>query len=86
MPGCGSQLRGSILISRLTLAVGHLSCTGCELRVSAVLARLDGIDRVVADHRTGTVTVDYDPFTVDTRTITQRLASADYEPAEDPPR
>ncbi|MDQ3569184.1 MAG: heavy-metal-associated domain-containing protein [Actinomycetota bacterium] len=66
-------------MNRLALAVSGMSCTGCEARIAAALARLDGVDHAEADHRAGTVVVDYDAATVDEATITRRLADAGYQ-------
>lgn len=51
-------------------------------RVSTVLGRLDGISGVQANHRAGTVSVDYDPAAVDETTIAAGLAEAGYELAD----
>lgn len=69
-------------MSALSLTVTGMSCTGCEQRIATVLGRIDGIGRVEADHRTGTVTVDFDPNLVVEDAILSRLATAGYEPAE----
>ena len=66
-------------MSRLSLAVSGMSCTGCEQRIATALGRLDGVGRVEADHHAGTVVVDYDPATVDEAAITRRLIDAGYE-------
>lgn len=66
-------------MTRLSLTVTGMSCTGCEQRIDTALRRLDGVGRVVADHRTGTVVVDFDPGAVDEATITARLADAGYD-------
>ncbi len=66
-------------MTRLSLTVSGMSCTGCEQRIAAVLGRLEGIALVEADHRAGTVVVDYDPASVDQAAITRRLDDAGYE-------
>lgn len=68
-------------MTRLSLTVTGMSCVGCEQRIAAMLARLDGIGRVEADHQAGTVVVDYDPTALDAAGITQRLTEAGYAPA-----
>lgn len=68
-------------MTRLSLTVSGMSCAGCEQRIAAVLARLDGIGHVEADHQAGTVVVDYDPTAVNDVAITKRLAEAGYTPA-----
>ncbi len=66
-------------MSRLALTVAGMSCAGCEQRISVVLGRLDGVGEVEADHRAGTVVVDYDPTAVDEVVITERLEDAGYQ-------
>jgi len=68
-------------MKRLETTVTGMSCTGCEQRIANVLGRLDGVANVAADHRAGTVVVDYDAATVDESTIAERLADAGYEAA-----
>ena len=58
-----------------------MSCSGCEQRIDAVLGRLDGVGRVAADHRNGTVSVEHDPAVVAVDVIERRLTDAGYEPA-----
>jgi copper chaperone len=64
------------VMSRLMLTVTGMSCTGCEQRIAAALGRLDGIDRVEADHRAGTVAVDHEPGQVPEAAIRERLSQA----------
>lgn len=66
-------------MNRLQMTVIGMSCTGCEQRTAAVLGRLDGVRQVAADHRVGTVVVDYDDDTIDEASIGRRLADAGYE-------
>ena len=66
----------------LSLNVNGMSCTGCEQRIATVLGRLDGVGTVEADHREGTVRLDYDPSLVTPGTITARLADAGYQRTE----
>ena len=63
----------------LSLTVTGMSCDGCEQRIDAVLGRLDGVGRVAADHRSGTVSVEHDPDLVAVDVIERRLAHAGYE-------
>ena len=66
----------------LSLTVTGMSCTGCEQRIATVLRRLDGVGTLEADHREGTIRLDYDPSVVTPETITGRLADAGYERTE----
>ena len=44
-------------MNELTLNVKGMMCSGCENRVKNVLKEIDGIENVIADHRTGIVTI-----------------------------
>ncbi len=48
-------------MKRIELNVTGMSCTGCEQRIQTTLARLAGVVRSRADHRTGVVSVVLDP-------------------------
>lgn len=63
----------------LSLNVTGMSCTGCEQRIDAVLGRIDGVGKVAADHRRGTVSVEHDPDLVAVDVIERRLSDAGYE-------
>ena len=39
------------------IKVEGMVCNGCENRVQNALKNIDGVEKVVADHTTGTVTV-----------------------------
>ncbi len=69
-------------MTTLSLTVHGMSCAGCEQRVTTVLGRLDGVGGVEADHRSGTVRLDYDPSLLTPEVITSRLGDAGYEPSE----
>ena len=71
-------------MTRLNLTVTGMNCTGCEARIATVLARVDGVSHVAADHAAGTVVIDYDPATVEATAITERLADAGYALAQAP--
>ena len=44
-------------MKELILKVEGMVCNGCENRVQNALKNIDGIENVIADHTTGTVTV-----------------------------
>lgn len=48
-------------MKQLDLKVSGMSCSGCEQRIETTLARLEGVIRTTADHRTGEVNVVIDP-------------------------
>lgn len=72
-------------MTRLSLRLTGMECTGCEHRISVLLRRLEGVGRVAASHRAGTVVVDYDPAAVDEDTIKRRLAAAGYDSVQEHP-
>jgi copper chaperone len=39
------------------LTVDGMSCTGCEETISKAIHRVEGVHRVVVDHKTGTVEI-----------------------------
>lgn len=61
------------------LRVKGMDCEGCEQRISTVLRRLEGVSAVAADHRSGSVSIDYDEGAVEPGVITERLEQAGYE-------
>lgn len=65
-------------MNRLELTVTGMSCTGCE-QLAAALGRLDGVAKVDADHRAGTVALEYDADATDEATIAGRLNDAGYD-------
>ncbi len=68
-------------MSRLLMTVTGVTCTGYESRIAAALGRLDGVRRVEADRRAGTLVVDYDAAILEEPAIRQRLIDAGYEAA-----
>lgn len=66
-------------MSRVSLTVGGMDCTGCEKRIAAALGRLEGVGRVEADYLTGTVVIEYDPAAVKEPALIRRLEDAGYE-------
>ncbi|MFA5564694.1 MAG: heavy-metal-associated domain-containing protein [Acidimicrobiia bacterium] len=73
-------------MSRLQITVTGMSCTGCESRIATSLSRLDGVRKVDADHRSGSVVVDHDPAEAPEQVIRQRLSDAGYEIQESQPQ
>lgn len=71
-------------MTRVSLNVTGMSCTGCEQRIGVVLKRLDGVGRVLADHQAATVVVDYDPAAIEEAIIVRRLEAAGYGASEKP--
>ena len=69
-------------MASLSLTVNGMTCTGCEQRIATALGRLDGVGIVEADHREGTIRLDYDPSLVTPEIITARLTDAGYQRTE----
>ena len=66
---------------QLVVEVSGMSCGGCEQRISTALARLDGVRRSTADHRSGRVRVSYDPAVTSVHDVRERIAEMGYEVA-----
>lgn len=69
-------------MSHLLLTVTGMSCTGCESRIAKTLGRLEGVRAVEADHRSGTVAVEFESGELGETTIRERLIQAGYEVQE----
>lgn len=66
-------------MSHLLLTVNGMSCTGCESRIAKTLGHLDDVRSVEADHRAGTVAVEFEPAALPEATVRERLTQAGYE-------
>ncbi len=64
-----------------SLVTKGMHCGGCESRIERVLARLDGVSRVEADHSAERVEVAYDEAEVDEQTIRTRITEIGFEVA-----
>lgn len=60
------------------IQVDGMTCGGCEQSVQNAVGRLDGVERVQADHTTGRVEVTLDPTAVDDTTLRYRITEAGY--------
>jgi len=67
-PGC----------ERSFLHVDGMYCTTCEAFLETVAEETEGVDTARASYATETVRVDYDPMTVDERSLPDRLSRAGY--------
>lgn len=52
-------------MKRETVSISGMSCTGCEGNVESALQKVDGVNRVEADHDGGTVEVVVDDDVTD---------------------
>jgi len=68
--------------TNVTLKVEGMTCTGCEQRLGTALRRLEGVSEANADHRTGELTIRYDPEMTDRGALEERVVTAGYEVAE----
>lgn len=69
-------------MKQIALHVVGMHCSGCEQRLQRALARLAGIKRNRADHRTGVVQVAFDPASVSEQAIRACVEQAGYEVLE----
>lgn len=56
-----------------TLNVEGMTCGGCESTVTRALGKLDGVMAAHADHASNTVSVTFDPATIDLEAIGSRI-------------
>jgi copper chaperone len=67
-------------MSRRTITVTDMACTGCEVTVENALKAIDGVSSVEADHEADTVEIDADDGVSDDA-ITAAIEDAGYEAA-----
>ncbi|MFB6193741.1 MAG: heavy-metal-associated domain-containing protein [Halobaculum sp.] len=65
-------------MERKTIGVSGMACGGCEQNVETELGRLDGVDRVEADHATDTVEIVTEDTVADSD-VTAAVERAGYE-------
>ncbi|WP_292680185.1 cation transporter [Microbacterium sp. SCN 69-37] len=68
--------------TNVTLKIEGMTCTGCEQRLGTALRRLEGVSEARADHRTGELTIRYDPDATDREALEERVVVAGYEVAD----
>lgn len=62
----------------LVLKVNGMMCEGCENRVQNVLGEIDGVEKVVANHKDGTVTITSN-VEIDENVIKEKIEDIGYE-------
>ena len=62
-----------------TLQVVGMHCAGCEQRLSTALRRLEGVSEAAADHRTGELTIRFDPEQTSRDALIERVETAGYD-------
>lgn len=69
------------MATTITLQVRGMDCEKCEARISGAVSRLDGVQRVTADHRTGQVRVLTDAG-LDRAAVVRQVTEAGYDVAD----
>ncbi len=72
-------------MTKTTLQVEGMTCSGCEQRIGTALRRIDGVREVTADHTTGEVAVRFDPQTTGPDAVRERITMAGYTVRDDDP-
>lgn len=67
-----------ISLKEITLKVNGMMCEGCENRVKNALKDIEGVENVIADHTTGTVTVTANNETLESK-IKETIEDIGYE-------
>ncbi len=67
----------------LIFQVEGISCTGCEMRIGAVLRRVEWVRDVTADHTTGRVEVQVGPEMTERSVLVERIIAAGYAVVQD---
>jgi copper chaperone len=66
-----------IVMERISLRIGGMSCGGCVINVRKALAAIPGVE--VQQVRVGSATVAYDPAVVEPGAIQRALVQAGYQ-------
>ena len=65
-------------MDELVIKVEGMMCNGCENRVQNALSTIDGVEKVVANHKNGTVTITLNK-PVDANCIKEKIEDIGYE-------
>ena len=65
-------------MNEINLKVKGMMCSGCENRVKNALENITGIEKVIANHTTGNVSISCDN-TVDKKIIEETIEDIGYE-------
>ena len=65
-------------MEELVINVEGMMCGGCENRVQNALQTIDGVEKVIANHKNGTVTVTLNK-SVDVNIIKEKIQDIGYE-------
>ncbi len=69
-------------MSEIKLNVNGMVCNGCENRVKNALSNIEGIQEVIADYKSGTVTIKAND-NIDVNTIKEKIEDIGFEVKED---
>lgn len=72
-----------ILVAKVTIKIGGLSCASCVAKVEGVLRGIDGVAFASVNLATGQVAVEYLPAAIDLQEIRGAISRAGYQPLED---
>ena len=64
--------------SELDLKISGMHCAGCAAGIESGLAKMPGVVRASVNFAMGTAAVDYDPETVDSKAITDKISELGY--------
>lgn len=70
-----------IVATTVTLQVEGMDCANCEQRLGTALRRVEGVSEAAADHRSGEVTVRFDPAVTSQQAVVERVETAGYHVA-----
>ena len=69
-------------MSEIKLNVNGMVCNGCEKRVINALSSIDGVQEVIADYKSGTVTIKTNS-NIEISIIKERIEDIGFEVKED---
>ena len=69
-------------MSEIKLNVNGMVCNGCENRVKNALSNIEGIQEVIADYKSGTVTIKAND-NIDVNTIKEKIEDIGFVVKED---
>ncbi len=65
-------------MKEITFNVTGMMCTGCENRIQNAVKSIDGVEKVIADHKKGTVTVSVDNDSLESK-IKDKIVDLGFE-------
>lgn len=83
--GCGNRGSGKPVSAekgapvKIEVAISGMFCTGCEQTIQTNVSKLEGVNRVAADFKTGRAVVDFYSGLTDTAEIRRAVAASGYK-------